>query len=147
MGRRENTMAEDGKEVVAQARASVREAFAQARDEVKKEDEMSKLEEKVEYAFLKLEDWVSEELVHQKQHLVLMQNQLDQILVSVKKENAALSQQISNEKAQRTLAQRSAREGKEVLSDLLKGLSNRVEALEKPWWKRIFSCDPRHHAK
>ena len=85
---------------------------------------------------------------------VLMQNQLDQILVSVKKENAALSQQISNEKAQRTLAQRSAREGKEVLSDqlvelsdLLKGLSNRVEALEKPWWKRIFSCDPRHHAK
>ena len=58
-------MAEDGKEVVAQARASVREAFAQARDEVKKEDEMSKLEEKVEYAFLKLEDWVSEELVHQ----------------------------------------------------------------------------------
>ena len=72
----------------------------------------------------------------------------------MKKENAALSQQISNEKAQRTLAQRSAREGKEVLSDqlvelsdLLKGLSNRVEALEKPWWKRIFSCDPRHHAK
>jgi hypothetical protein len=147
------------------ARKHVREAFAQAYTEVKKMNNevdlnskegmevlmtkyMGLIEDKVEVAFLQVSDWLSEELYHQKQHLVLMQNQVDKQNQHIKKEFAEMRRFVDQEKAQRTLAQRSAREGKEVLSDqvsqvaeTMEVLNGRLLALEKPWWQKCFgSC-------
>ena len=47
---------------------------------------MGLIEDKVEVAFLQVSDWLSEELYHQKQHLVLMQNQVDKQNQHIKKE-------------------------------------------------------------
>ena len=101
------------------------------------------IEEKVEVAFLQVSDWLSEELYHQKQHLVLMQNQVDKQNQHIKKEFSELRKMQEQEKAQRTLAQRSAREGKEVLTDqvgqvadTLEVMNSRIAELERPWWKR-----------
>jgi len=59
----------------------------------------------------------------------------------------SLRKLIEQEKAQRMLAQRSAREAKELLADQFQSLAERIEVLnervaelETPWWRRFFSC-------
>ena len=80
-----------------------------------------------------------------------MQNQVDKGNQLSKKELLELRRLIDQEKAQRTLAQRSAREGKEMLADQMAHVDDRVDVLsvrvgtlEVPWWKRCFGklCMP-----
>jgi len=51
------------------------------------------------------------------------------------------------EKAQRTLVQRAARDSKEVLTeqaqtlaDNMDSIESRLQRVEEPWWKRLTSC-------
>mmetsp|Transcript_11739 Transcript_11739/g.35690 ORF Transcript_11739/g.35690 Transcript_11739/m.35690 type:complete len:154 (-) Transcript_11739:419-880(-) len=118
------------------AKAGVSVAFKELREsgEVTSEsgvEFLRKIEDKVEEAFLQVSDWLSEELMHQKAHLVLMQNQVDKQQHQNQKQHQELLKLIEMEKAQRVLSQRSSREHKEKLEDQLASFAEEISLVNE----------------
>lgn len=106
-------------------------------------------EEKTESCNVEELDNISEELAsevsRERQHLMLMQEQVDKQAHSLQKEVGEIHKTLEQEKTQRTLVQQKYRDDNENLGESLKSISKELEELrhlvhnmKTPWMLKMF---------
>lgn len=114
--------------------------------EVYVRDSLSQLEGRLEAVLDNISDELAGEVSRERQHLMLMQEQVDKQGHCLQKEFGDLHKALEQEKTQRTLVQQRAREENQQLGENLRSISSELEDLRSlvqkmktPWTTRVFN--------
>lgn len=109
-------------------------------------DSLSQLEGRLEAVLDNISDELAGEVSRERQHLMLMQEQVDKQGYSLQKEFGDLHKALEMEKTQRTLVQQRARDEGHQLGENLQTISRELEDLralvqkmKTPWTTRLFN--------
>lgn len=108
-------------------------------------DSLSNLEQRLEAVLDSMSDDLASEVSRERQHLLLMQGQVDNQARTLQHELVEMQKALEQERTQRALAQQSARESTENISKHLSRIAQELEdihevvaKLRAPWFVRLF---------
>lgn len=109
-------------------------------------ESLSELEGRLEMVLDNISDDLAGEVSRERQHLMLMQEQVDKQGQSLQKEFGEMHKALEQEKTQRALVQQRAREESQLLGDNLRSISkelqeltNLVQKMRTPWTTRMLN--------
>ncbi|GMH32571.1 hypothetical protein BSKO_00405 [Bryopsis sp. KO-2023] len=108
-------------------------------------DSLSHLEGRLEAVLDNISEELASEVSRERQHLMLMQEQVDKQAQCLQKEFGEIHKSLEQEKTQRTLVQQKNRDDNEHLGDSLRSISRELEELRSlvhkmktPWMFRML---------